>query len=224
MKSSKSPSPLPPPPIFIVKGPQPNHWSPPPGEATEAPGHSGDVPADKKSDRVNVSLFGLGPQLRALARQRHMSVTTLIKSALFPMLGDVSGNSALPVHPPGVDDFSVARVGMRMLKKHAHTLARRARVCGLTQGQYIGALLDGGPPPEPAKDYAALISALMLSTDRLAAMSVDINAFLRLVGREPAARLENCRDGLQSLGKDVRAHLELAAKVLAEIRRFRRLQ
>lgn len=220
MESTKS---LPPPPQSIVKATQVIRRSTSSAEATAEPVKSNDGHADKMADRVNVSLFGLGGRVRAVARQRRVTVTALIKSALLPMLGDVSGGNAAPV-PTGVDDFSVARVGMRMLRKHAHTLARRARACGMSQGQYIGALLEGGPPPEPAKDHTALITALMLSTDRLAAMSVDLNAFMRLVGREPAAQLESHRAGLQSLGKDVRAHLELAAMGLAELRRFRRPQ
>jgi hypothetical protein len=61
-------------------------------------------------------------------------------------------------------------------------------------------------------------AALMASTDRLAAMSRDLNAFLRLLGRVQAAELESYRAGLKSLTTDVREHLAFAAALIAELR------
>lgn len=177
-----------------------------------------------ESDRINVSLFGLGSALRALAEQRQMSITALIKSVLLPLLGDVSGDATDHADATAADDFGVARVGVRMTRKHARLWAKRARASGLSQGQYLGALLDGEPPPALHKDHALLILALRNSSDRLAAMSVDLNAFMRLLKQGPVAELQSHQVGLQSLGTEVRAHLVLAATLLAELRHVRRPQ
>lgn len=204
--------------------------NPDPHAANAAPGDCRPDALDKamktlsSTEQFTVALFGQGDRLRSLARQRRTTVAALIRHALRPILGDVSADTPESAEKVSEDDFSMTATTVRILRKHVRTLARRARASGMSRGNYLGELLDGSPPPELAKDHAALISALMLSTDRLAAMSVDISALMRQVGRDPASQLQSYGNGMQSLGTDVRAHLEIAATVLAELRRVRRPQ
>jgi hypothetical protein len=61
----------------------------------------------------------------------------------------------------------------------------------------------------------------MASTDRLAVLSADLNAFMRLIGRAPRIELEPYRASIQSLASDVRGHLASAAALVAALRATR---
>ena len=58
----------------------------------------------------------------------------------------------------------------------------------------------------------------MTSTDRLAALSADLNAFMRLLGRTPRSELEPYRASIRSLAGDVNVHLASAAALVAALR------
>lgn len=107
------------------------------------------------------------------------------------------------------------RVDLCIPHAYASALASRARTADVARSTYVCALLDDLPP---SPDHAASVAALMISTDRLAAMSSDLNAFLRVLGRVPAAELAGYRAGIQSLTADVRKHLACAAALIAELR------
>jgi hypothetical protein len=62
----------------------------------------------------------------------------------------------------------------------------------------------------------------MASTDRVAALSADLNAFQRVLGRASFLQLEPYRASITSLTKDVRQHLATAAALVAELRPARR--
>ena len=79
-------------------------------------------------------------------------------------------------------------------------------------------LLDGTPRVPPPPDHAQAIAALARSTDQLAAISTDLNAFMRLVGRVPRSELERYRAGILTLADDVRRHLAVAASFIAELK------
>lgn len=64
--------------------------------------------------------------------------------------------------------------------------------------------------------------ALVGSTDQLAAMGDDLNAFMRLLARGSSPEIECYRAGLLSLADDVRSHLALAALLLAELKSARK--
>jgi len=118
----------------------------------------------------------------------------------------------------------VAKVTLRMSAVHAATLARRARAADVAQGQYVGTMLDGVPVPPLPADHSASVAALRASTDRVAAMSADLNAFLRLLDSVPASQLEGYRAGLRSLASDMRAHLAKASALIADLAPSRRRQ
>jgi hypothetical protein len=61
----------------------------------------------------------------------------------------------------------------------------------------------------------------MASTDRLAALSADLNAFMRLLSRTPRSELEPYRASIRSLADDVRAYLVSAAALVAALRATR---
>ena len=119
------------------------------------------------------------------------------------------------------DDAKV-RVTLRLSAAHAASLAERARTAAASRGDYVCGLLDGAVPAPLPADHAASVSALLISTDRLAAMSVDLNAFSRLLGRVPASQLEPYRATMRTLADDVRKHLALSAALIAELKPARK--
>jgi hypothetical protein len=100
-------------------------------------------------------------------------------------------------------------------------LASRARVADVSQGAYVARLIDGLPAQPRAPDHAQAVTALMASTDRLAALSADLNAFMRLLGRAPRSELEPYRNSIRSLAGDARVHLAFAAALVAALRATR---
>ena len=172
-------------------------------------------------DRVTIDLRGIKPQLQAQAARRQMTAASLVRRAVLAMLDEES---------PGADDIKpihtasgpqVVKVTLRLSDSHAGALASRARAAGVSQGMYVAGLIDGTPAQPRAPDHARAVAALMASTDRLAALSADLNAFMRLLGRTPRSELEPYRASLRSLADDVRVHLADAAALVAALRAVR---
>ena len=91
----------------------------------------------------------------------------------------------------------------------------------VSQGTYVAGLIDGTPAQPRAPDHTRAVAVPMASTDRVAALSADLNAFMRLLGRTPRSELEPYRASLRSLADDVRVHLASAAALLATLRAAR---
>jgi len=115
----------------------------------------------------------------------------------------------------------VIKVTLRLSVAHAVVLASRARGADVSQGSYVARLIDGTTAQPRAPDHAQAVAALMASTDRLAALSADLNAFMRLLGRTPRSELEPYRASIRSLAGDVRWHLASAAALVAALRATR---
>lgn len=174
-------------------------------------------------DRVSVDLRGLGNRLRAQAQRQRTTPAALTRRAVLLLLNDhpTGGEPAIttPAHAPA---RGVVKVTLRVSSKHATSLAMRARAADMSQGDYVSSLLDGMAPIDLPADHASAVKAFMASTDRVAALSADLNAFLRVLGRASVPQLEPYRASITSLTKDVRQHLANAATLIAELRPARR--
>jgi hypothetical protein len=176
-----------------------------------------------KTDRIHVFMRGLGPYLRALAARRGMTPSGLIRSEVARMAREEAIDLEAPTVVPAPRAGLIIKVAVSLTSLQALTLASRARTSGVSKAEYLRALLDGDPPPTLPSDHAALVSALRASTDRLAAASVDLNAFMRLLNSQPSAQIDGYRAKLRSLTSDVQSHLEVAAAVLAQVKLRRRV-
>ena len=168
-------------------------------------------------DRVTVDLRGIRPQLQAQAAKRQMTAAALIRRAVTEMLDDVPSAAGENESIDGLIGTQVVKVTLRLPVAHAIVLASRARVADVSQGTYVARLIDGTPAQPRAADHAQAVAALRTSTDRLAALSADLNAFMRLLGRAPKGELEPYRASIRSLADDVRAHLASAAALVAAL-------
>jgi hypothetical protein len=172
-------------------------------------------------DRVTIDLRGMGPQLQAQAAKRQMTAAELVRRAVTAMLDDApceeGGNEPID----SASGTPVVKVTLRLPVGHAVLLASLARVADVSQGTYVVRLIDGAPAQPRAPNHAQAVAALMASTDRLATLSADLNAFMRLLGRAPRSELEPYRASIRSLAGDVRAHLASAAALVAALRATR---
>jgi hypothetical protein len=178
-------------------------------------------------DRVTLELRGLCERLQALAAARQITTSALVRQTLIALLDEELGEGDTRRNVPAtatatVIDTPVVKVTLRLPTSHAIALARRARAADVTQGAYVAGLIDGVPPSPLPPDHAQTVAALLASTDQLAAIGTDLNAFLRLLGLRSSSELERYRAGIMSLAEDVRRHLAIAATLVAELRSAKR--
>ena len=173
-------------------------------------------------DRVTIELRGMRERLNALAAARKMTTAALARKALGTLLDDESSDDQIGRNDATVGDVEVVKVTLRLPAAHAVALATRARAADVSQGAYVAGLIDDTPPTPLPPDHTYAVAALVGSTDQLAAMGADLNAFLRLLGRGSSTEIERYRAGIMSLTDDVRRHLALAAPLAAELRSTRR--
>lgn len=172
-------------------------------------------------DRVTIDLRGMRPQLLAQAARRQMTAAAFVRRAVMATLDDEScdAEDSKPLDSAG--GTQAVKITLRLSAFHAVALASRARAADVSQGRYVAGLIDGAPAEPLARDHTRAVTALMASTDRLAAMNADLNAFMRLLGRGSSSELERYRAGILSLADDVREHLASAAALIVQLRAAR---
>ena len=170
-----------------------------------------------------VDLRGLRAALAARAAAENVTESDVLRSALATSLGDgrtrVSGpaNEAVGGRSPATQ----VKLSVRLARPAANLLDQNARAAGLSRGAYLARLIHGAPPVTSSADRAAACRALNNSSEGLALLSRDIDRltpFLRR-GSLEATRIYAARQETQE--KVVRAHLALAAAVLADISSMR---
>jgi hypothetical protein len=154
--------------------------------------------------------------LRAHALSRGKTTAAVVREAVVALL-DETGGPDEPEEWAGSTDAHSVKVTVRMGATHAQLLAHRARRVGVSQGSYMAGLLEGQPPVQQAVNHNAAVAALADSTQKLAAMSSDIRALIRLLSQGSTAEAEKYRSSMTSLSSEVRVHLERASCLVAEL-------
>ena len=118
---------------------------------------------------------------------------------------------------PAVDSAAIStrpvKLGLRIGADLAELLATRARECGLSQTAYVARLIAGSPTPS-----LDVVVTLGSSVDRLATVSADINELIRVLRRDASSSGPLVEQLLKPLTDDVREHLHLASRIVAELR------
>ena len=176
-------------------------------------------------DFVTVDMRGLKAALVARAQAERMSVSVLVRGAVARDLGLAAEEGGRRVGAPGSGLLSAATVklSIRMTTEEARQLAEGAQAAGLSRGAYLAGLLSNVPVLLASGGRAEHISQLIASSAELSTLSRNIHrlsALLRQANLEPARAY---REMLDTLAGDVRHHLELAARVLAELQPQRRI-
>jgi hypothetical protein len=166
-----------------------------------------------------VDLRGLRAALTARAASRGVTESDVLRSALDAVLGS-DARSATIVQPGQNDDparTGIVKLSVRLTVLAAHHLDRNARAAGLSRGTYLTQLIDGAPPVTASTDRAAGTAALSASSTELALLSRDIHHLTQLLSRGAVEAARQYRERLEHLDADVRAHLDRAAFVLADL-------
>jgi hypothetical protein len=186
--------------------------------AAETPGLPRDGAVSRQPrDRVTIDLRGIGPALHAQAAAQGKTVAAMVRVAVVTML-DAQVCSVAPARSAGSRNALAVKVTLRLDPLHAARLADRARSAEISQGAYVGTLLDGMPANPRATDHGDAIAALADSTQKVAAMSTDIHAFIRLIRNANGDGTQQYRAGLLSLSQDLRLHLQVASRLMAALR------
>ena len=155
-------------------------------------------------DRVTVDLRGMRPQLQAQAAKRQMTAAALVRRAVTAMLDDSTCDAGDSGPIDGASGTQAVKVTLRLPVAHAVSLASRARVTEVSLDTHIARLIDGTPTHPRGPDHIQAAAALLASTDRLPALSADLNVVMRLLGRMPRSEPEPYRASIRSLADDVR--------------------
>ena len=172
-----------------------------------------------RRDRVTIDLRGLREQLHARATVNQMTPAALVRQAVLAYLAPKSVDQKPDPKPlKYVREEHVVKVTLRLPAGHAALMNYKARIADVSKSIYVAALIEGTPPP---RNHAQAVAALQASTNRLAVISTDLSAFLRIMhAAKPGAsqELERFRAGIKTLNEDIRRHLETASELVAELR------
>jgi hypothetical protein len=167
-------------------------------------------------DRVTVDLRGAGELVHERAAAQGMTVSAFARCALLGATRNHVPEQSQPMTPFGSPERGTIKVTVRLSVAHALLLARRARAADVSQGSYVAGLIDG-TPLRTAPDRREVLAALARSNDQLAITCTDLNAFMRLLGSGTQEQLEPFRARIYSLAVDVRDHLAVAGRFLADV-------
>lgn len=166
-----------------------------------------------ESSCIKVSLQEWGPRASDVGARLRISVSAVIRIALAEFLKEEVQEAMADIVVPGSEGVRSVNVNATSARR----LTARARAAGMTQGMYLDALILGAPPPPLPADHAELRSALARSNDQLAVTLADLRGLTRQVGAGQVKQPMDCGASVESLIRDVRAHLVLAAQLLSEL-------
>lgn len=176
-------------------------------------------------DRVTIDLRGLREPLQARALVNQMTPAALVRQAVLAYLAPKSGDQTPDPKPlKYVREEQVVKVTLRLPAGHAALMNYKARIADVSKSIYVASLIEGAPPP---RNHAQIVAALQASTNRLAIISTDLSAYLRILHMvKPGAsqELDRYQAGIDTLNNDIRRHLDTASALVAELRATRRPQ
>jgi hypothetical protein len=175
--------------------------------------------APSSRDRISVDLRGLKAPLFEQARARGVSPSALVRDVLIDALGQtgpasldrLAAGARLPIE-------ARVRVSLRMSGEEARATLAAARQAGLAPGAYVARLVAGIPALAGGANHAEHIAALIESSAELSTLSRDIHHLTSLLRQGNVRAAQEYRERLHTLAGDVRRHLSLASRVLANLR------
>ena len=170
-------------------------------------------------DFVTVDLRGFKAELVARAQAERVSVSLLVRSAVaahlgLPVGGDQS-STTMPTSP-------TVKLSIRLTVSEATQLAKGAASAGLSRGAYLAGLIASVPVLTAGASRADYLTALIASTAELSTLSRNIRQLTSLLSQHDVKPAQQYRVMLDTLTGDVRRHLMLASRVLADLQPGRR--
>ena len=169
---------------------------------------------------VTVDMRGLKSALMARAQAQRVSVSVLVRAAVERELGIVDAST----EPEGATRTaatagSIVKLSIRLTSGEAEQLDAGARRAGLSRGAFLAGLLANVPSlTGDSASRVDCLAALTASSAELSTLSRDIHRLTALLRQSEVGPAQQYRRMLDTVGDDVRAHLRLAAVVLADLR------
>ena len=169
---------------------------------------------------VTVDMRGLKTTLVARAQAQRVSVSVLVRGAVERELGLVDPSAqAESAMNTAASAGSIMKLSIRLASSEAEQLDAGARRAGLSRGAFLEGLLANVPSlTGSAGSRLDCLAALTASSAELSTLSRNINHLTDLLRQGDVQPAREYRRMLDTLGDDVRAHLSLAASVLADLR------
>lgn len=164
-------------------------------------------------DRVTIDLRGIGEAVRSAASTRGLGVAQLVRRAIVESLA-LDQPIAAVVRGWPASRATMAKLTLRLPQREAEALVLNAGALGMSYGEYVAKLVSGSRLPQPIAERAADRAALLAACDQLAALSTDLNAFVRLLGAGKHAELEPYRERIRTVDAEARRQLDRMAKFL----------
>jgi hypothetical protein len=171
-------------------------------------------------DFVTADMRGLKAALVARAQAQQVSVSVLVRAAVERALG-LADASAEPegAMRTATTAGSIVKLSIRLTSAEAEQLDAGARRAGLSRGAFLAGLLANVPSLlGGAGSRLDCLTALTASSAELSTLSRNLHRLTALLRQGEVGPAQQYRRLLDTLGSDVRAHLSLAARVLADLR------
>ncbi|GAA0739697.1 hypothetical protein [Ideonella azotifigens] len=185
------------------------------------PSSENPVMTSSSRDRISVDLFGLKAALFERARAHGVSPSRLVREAVVAAIGGAELSAS---HGTAAGSFAApsdrVRLSLRMSKEAMRETLAAARQAGLSPGAYVAGLVAGVPALAgggTGPGRSECIAVLTASNAELSNLSRNIHrltALLRTADVEPARPY---RAMLDTVAGDVRRHLALVSRVLADL-------
>lgn len=173
--------------------------------------------APSSRDRISVDLRGLKAAVVERSRAMRTTPSDFIRSVLANALQTEPAVAAVATAGTNAG-CARTRLSLRMQRDEARLVVERARAAGLPTGADVAGLCAGVPVltrGDRPGDHAA---ALVASCAELSTLARDLRHLTLLLRQGEVRAAQEYRERLDNTARDVRAHLELAAAVLADLR------
>jgi hypothetical protein len=171
-------------------------------------------------DRISVDLRGLKVALVARAQAQRVDVSVVVRRAIEHELNvavattDLAGEPRTP-RPAGVR----VKLSIRLTGAQAAQLAAGAGRAGLSRSAFVAGLLAEVPLLTNCSAVRPdLLAALNASCAELSTLTRNLHHLTTLLRQGQVRAALEYREMLDTLGADVREHLAMAARLLAELR------
>ena len=173
--------------------------------------------AQRSRDRVTIDLCGIGDAARAAAQARDATLAVFARQALIAALpADAAGLLPRTEPEPRGDASGAVKLSVRLSQNDSAILAMQAAMLGLSQARLVALLIRGAELPGRSHERASDRAALRASTEQLAALSVDLQQFMRLLRRGSKEGVARYAERLQTVDADLRTHIDRASAFLAD--------
>ena len=171
-------------------------------------------------DFVTVDLRGFKAALVARAQAERVSVSLLVRSAVAAHLGLPAGAEERPL---AASTGEIVKLSIRLTQAEAALLAKGAASACLSRGAYLSGLIASVPVLTAGASRAEYLTTLTASSAELSTLSRNIRQLTSLLSQHDVTPAQQYRVMLDTLTGNVRRHLTLASRVLADLQPGRRV-